>query len=204
MIAETGNLRIIEVDAAGTITRSVPITVDHPDAHRDTRRVRKTADNTYLVCHEGLGLVREYDATGKIVWEYALDLNNAPATGGHDGHGTCVFNALRLKNGNTLIAGGNNNRVMEVSADKKIVWSIERDELKRADGRPIHLCWVTSLQVLANGNIIVGNTHAGPDQPQMFEVTRDKRVVWELNDWNAFGNDLCTGWCMDLTGEVIR
>lgn len=204
MIAETGNLRIIEVDAAGTITRSVPITVEHPDAHRDTRRVRKTADNTYLVCHEGLGLVREYDATGKIVWEYALDLNNAPSTGGHDGHGTCVFNALRLKNGNTLIAGGNNNRVMEVSADKKIVWSIERDELKRADGRPIHLCWVTSLQVLANGNIIVGNTHAGPDQPQMFEVTRDKRVVWELNDWNAFGNDLCTGWCMDLTGEVIR
>ncbi len=204
MIAETGNLRIIEVDAAGAITRTVPITVDHPDAHRDTRRVRKTAANTYLVCHEGLGLVREYDDAGKIVWEYALDLNNAPATGGHDGHGTCVFNALRLKNGNTLIAGGNNNRVMEVNPKKEIVWSIERDELKRADGRAIHLCWVTSLQVLANGNIIVGNTHAGPDQPQMIEVTRDKRVVWELNDWNAFGNDLCTGWCTDLTGEVIR
>ena len=204
MIAETGNLRIIEVDASGAIVKSVPLTVERPDAHRDTRRVRKTDAGTYLVCHEGLGLVREYDATGAIIWEFALDLNNQPATGGHDGHGTSVFNALRLKNGNTLIAGGNNNRVLEVTPDKKVVWSIERDELRREDGRVIHLCWVTSLQVLPNGNIIFGNTHAGPDNPQMIEVTRDKRVVWTLDNWDAFGNDLCTGWCTDLEGTVIR
>ncbi len=204
MIAETGNLRIIEVDSKGAITKTVPLTVERPDSHRDTRRVRKTDAGTYIVCHEGLGLVREYDASGTIVWEFAIDLNNQPATGGHDGHGTAVFNALRLKNGNTLIAGGNNNRVMEVDKDKKIVWSIERDELRRDDGRPIHLCWVTSLQVLPSGNIIFGNTHAGPDNPQMIEVTRDKRVVWTLDNWDAFGNDLCTGWCVDLEGEVIR
>lgn len=63
----------------------------------------------------------EYDEKGTIIWEYAVDLNNQPETGGHDGHGRCVFNALRLNNGNTLIAGGNNNRVMEVSSDKKVV-----------------------------------------------------------------------------------
>ena len=204
MIAETSNLRIIEVNAKGEIVKSVPITVEHPDPHRDTRRVRKTDTGTYIACHEGLGLVREYDSTGKIVWEYKIDLNNQPETGGHDGHGTCVFNAVRLKNGNTLIAGGNNNRVMEVTPEKKIVWSIERDELKRPDGRPIHLCWVTTLQVLPNGNVIFGNTHAGPDHPQMIEVTRDKQVVWMLDDWNAFGNDLCTGWCMDLPEGTIR
>ncbi|MFZ4749255.1 MAG: M20/M25/M40 family metallo-hydrolase [Phycisphaerales bacterium] len=204
MIAETGNLRILEVDAKGAITRTVPLKVERPDWHRDTRRVRKTAAGTYLVCHEGLGLVREYDAAGKVVWEYALDLNGQPATGGHDGHGTAVFNALRLPNGNTLIGGGNNNRVFEVTPDRKIVWSIERDELKRPDGRPIHLCWVTSLQVLPNGNIIFGNTHAGPEHPQMIEVTRDRKVVWTLDDWSAFGNDLCTGWCMDLPEGTIR
>ena len=86
---------------------------------------------------------------------------------------------------------------MEVNKAKEIVWSIERDELKRPDGRPIHLCWVTTLQVMPNGNILFGNTHAGKDNPQMIEVTRDKRVVWMLDDWNAFGNDLCTGVCID-------
>ena len=197
MIAESGNLRIIEVDAKGMIMKSVPLTVERPDAHRDTRRVRKTDAGNYLVCHEGLGLVREYDSTGAIMWEYTIDLNKQPATGGHDGHGTSVFNAVRLKNGNTLIAGGNNNRVMEVNKAKEIVWSIERDELKRPDGRPIHLCWVTTLQVMPNGNILFGNTHAGKDNPQMIEVTRGKRVVWMLDDWNAFGNDLCTGVCID-------
>lgn len=204
MIAETGNLRILEVTANGAIVKAVPILVERPDAHRDTRRVRKTDAGTYLVCHEGLGLVREYNASGQVIWEYTLDLNGQPATGGHDGHGTSVFHALRLPNGNTLIGGGNNNRVMEVTAEKKIVWSIERDELKRPDGRAIRLCWVTSLQALPNGNIIVGNTHAGPEQPQMFEVTRAKKVVWMLDDWSAFGNDLCTGWCLDLPEGTLR
>lgn len=204
MIAETGNLRIIEVDAKGIVRASVPIHVEHPDAHRDTRRVRKTPSGSYLVCHEGLGCVREYDRTGTVVWEYALDLNGQPATGGHDGHGTCVFNALRLPNGNTLIGGGNNNRVIEVTTGGKVVWSIERDELKRADGRPIHLCWVTSLQVLPNGNLVVGNTHAGESNPQMFEVTRTKQVVWVLDDQKNFGNDLCTGWLLDAPAGTIR
>ena len=60
------------------------------------------------------------------------------------------------------------------------------------------------MQVLANGNIIFGNTHAGPDNSQMIEVTRDKQVVWMLDDWKNFGNVLCTGWCTDIKGDVIR
>jgi hypothetical protein len=204
MIVETGNLRIIEVDAQGAVRTSVPMRVEHPDAHRDTRRVRKTAAGTYLVCHEGLGCVREYNAAGAVVWEYVLDLNNQPAIGGHDGHGTCVFNALRLSNGNTLIGGGNNNRVIEVTLAGKVVWSIERDELLRADGRPIHLCWVTSLQVLPNGNVVIGNTHAGESNPQMVEVTRTKQVVWVLDNQKVFGNDLCTGWLLDAPAGTIR
>ncbi|MBB6050909.1 hypothetical protein [Armatimonas rosea] len=204
MIAETGNKRIIEVDKDGKIVKEVPLTVERPDSHRDTRRVRKLDNGNYLVAHEGLGCVREYDDKGKIVWEYVIDLNNQPATGGHDGHGTNVFNALRLKNGNTLIGGGNNNRVFEVNKEGKVVWSIERDELKRPDGRPIHLCWVTTVQVLPNGNIAFGNTHSGPENPQIIEVTRDKKVVWMLDDWKTFGNDLCASWFLDVKGKVIR
>lgn len=199
MIAETGNRRIIEVDRDGKIIHETPLTVDNPSSHRDTRRVRKLENGNCLVCHEGDGTVREYDPSGKVVWSYKLDLNGQPRTPNHDGHGVEVFNALRIPNGNTLIGGGNNNRVFEVTPEGKTVWSIERDELPG-----IHLCWITSLQVLPNGHIIFGNTHAGPDNPQLIEVTRDKKVVWTFKNFDTFGNDLCASQVLDVKGKVIR
>jgi hypothetical protein len=199
MIAETGNRRIIEVDRAGKIVREVPLTVDNPNPHRDTRMARKLANGHYLVCHEGDGVVREYDPTGKVVWSYALDLDNRPPTPGHQGHGTEVFGAIRLPNGNTLIAAGNGNRVIEVTPEGKVVWTIGHDELPG-----IRLFWVTTLQLLPNGNLVVGNCHAGPDNPQLFEVTRDKRVVWTFKDFKTFGNDLPAAQVLDIEGDVIR
>jgi hypothetical protein len=199
MIAETGNRRIIEVDRAGKIVHEVPLTVDKPDSHRDTRMARKLANGHYLVCHEGDGMVREYDPTGKVVWSYTIVLDNRPRTNGHDGHGTEVFGAIRLPSGNTLIAAGNNNRVLEVNPEGAIVWKIGHDELPG-----IRLAWVSTLQLLPNGNVVVGNTHAGPDNPQLFEVTRDKRVVWKFNDFKTFGNDFVASQLLDIKGKVIR
>ncbi len=199
MIAETGNLRIIEVDKDDKIVKEVPITVDQPNSHRDTRRVRKLDNGHYLACHEGDGTVREYDETGKVVWSYKLDLAGRERTPTHQGHGTEVFNAIRLSNGNTMIGGGNNNRVIEVNPAGEIVWSIDNKELPG-----IQLFWVTGIQPLPNGNLIVGNTHAGPENPQIFEVTRDKKVVWQFKDWNNFGNDLCAQQVLDVPGKPLR
>ncbi len=199
MIAETGNRRIIEVDAEDKVVKSIPLVVEHPDTHRDTRRARKLANGHYLVCHERDGTVREYDDAGKVVWSYKLGLGDRPATPGHGGHGTDVFNAIRLPDGNTLIAGGNNNRVLEVSPGGEIVWKIDHDELPG-----IKLAWVTSLQRRPNGNVIVGNTHAGPENPQLFEVTRDKKVVWTFKDFQTFGNDLCASQAINIEEGVIR
>jgi len=100
-------------------------------------------------------------------------------------HGTEVYGALRLPNGNTLIAGGNNNRVLEVTAEGTIVWSICHDELPG-----IRLAWVTTLHLLPSGNVIVDNCHVGPDNLQLFEVTRAKKVVWTFKDFKTFGNGL--------------
>lgn len=200
MIAESGNRRIVEVNRDGKIVKEVPLTVKKPDPHRDTRMVRKLATGNYLVCHEGDGCVREYDGTGKVVWEYALDLAGRPASPGHgpEGHGTAVYGALRLPNGHTVIAGGNNNRVIEVDAKGKIVWSIDQKELPG-----ITLAWVTTLHALPNGNLIIGNCHAGPDNPQLFEVTRDKKVVWTFKDFKTFGNSLATAQVLGIEG-VLR
>ena len=198
MIAETGNRRIIEIDREGKIHAEIRLKVEKPHHHRDTRLARKTPRGTYLVTHENDGAVREYDRGGKVVWEYRLELTG-PATPTHRGHGIHVYSAYRLPNGNTMIGGGNNNRVLEVDAAGDIVWSIERGELPG-----IELFWVTQLQILPNGNVVIANTHAGGEYPQLVEVNRKKEVVWSFLDWETFGNDLCAHVLLDVEGSVIR
>jgi hypothetical protein len=198
MIAESGNARLVEVDGRGRIVRQIALTVERPNAHRDTRLARKLDNGHYLVCHEGDGKLREYDRDGKVVWTYVMDLNGRPRTPGHDGHGTELFGALRLPNGNTMIAGGNNNRVIEVTPGGQVVWSVDQKELPG-----VTLAWVTTLHLLPNGNLIIGNTHAGPDNPQLVEVTREKQVVWAFKDFKNFGNNLAAAQVL-APGRVIR
>jgi hypothetical protein len=199
MIAESGNCRIIEVDKDGKIVKQIPLSVQNKHYHRDTRMARALINGHYLVCHEADGAVREYNSNGKVVWEYFLDLGNRPASPGHgvEGHGTEVYGAIRLNNGNTLIAGGNNNRVMEITPDKKINWQIDQKDLPG-----ITLAWVTTLQKLPNGNLIIGNCHAGPGNPQLIEVTRDKKVVWTFKDFKNFGNNLASAMVLDVANVV--
>jgi outer membrane protein assembly factor BamB len=201
LISENGNSRLIEVDKNGTIIKERPYTIENHDAHSETRLARLLDNGHYLACHERDATVREYDETGKVVWSYKLDLNNLPAVPGHKGHGTDVYHAVRLKNGNTLIAAGSNNRLIEVNKAGQIVWSIERDELPG-----IRLFWVTSLEVLPNGNIVFGNTHGGDTNPQLIEVTHDKakKAVWTLNNREAFGDDMAAAMVLDVKGKVIR
>lgn len=185
MIVESGPARIIEVDKDGKIVHQLPLTVDKPNPGRDSRNARKLASGNYLVCHEGDGKVREYDPTGKVVWTHETK--------------TMVYGAIRLANGNTLIATGNGNRVIEVTPEHKEVWTIEKNELPG-----ITLGWMTQLERLPNGNTIVVNCHAGPKNPQAFEITPDKKVVWTYNNWVDFGHCTPVFQTLDETPGVIR
>jgi type 1 glutamine amidotransferase len=169
MIAESGRARIIEVDRHGVIHREIGLKIDNRSPHRDTRMARKLDNGHYLVCHEADHAVREYDMKGNVVWEFL--------TGGE------VYGAIRLRNGNTLIGNGSGHNVLEVDASGRTVWSIEENELPG-----IQLAWVTTVEELPNGNYMIGNCHAGPDNPQIIEVNRDKQVVWSFNNFKAFGN----------------
>ena len=187
MIVESGPARIIEVDRDGAIQREIRLKVDTPSAHSDTRNARMTAAGTYLVAHEKDGVIREYDSDGKIVWEYDVPLFDTPRKGGHgpEAFGNQVYSAVRLDNGNTLIGTGNGHSVLEVTADKEIVWRLDQNDLPG-----ITLAWVTQVQRAPNGNTILVNCHAGPDNPQIIEVSRDKKVVWTFKDFTTFGNSL--------------
>lgn len=187
MIVESGPARIIEIDGEGRVIHEVPLTVMARSAHSDTRNARKTEAGTYLVAHEKDGVVREYDSKGKVIWEFDVPLFGKSPKGGHgpEAFGDQVYSAVRLDNGNTLIGTGNGHSVLEVTPGKEIVWKVEQHDLPG-----ITLAWVTQVERLANGNTRFINCHAGPDNPQIIEVTPAKQVVWTFLDFKIFGNSL--------------
>jgi len=203
MIAESGPGRIIEIDRSGKLLKTVKLKVDKPDPHRDTRLARKIENGNYLVCHEGDGVVREYSGSdGAVVWEFPVPLfGKEPAPGhGPESFGNQIFSAIRLKNGNTMIGLGNGHGVIEVSPAKEIVWELHQNDLPG-----ITLAWVTTLELLPNGNLVFGNCHAGPGQPQIIEINYPKRdVIWRFDHFDTMGNDLTNSVLLDVAGKSIR
>ncbi len=203
MIAESGPARIIEIDRDGNLLHEVKLQVANPHPHRDTRLVRKLSNGNYLVCQEADGVVREYDGeSGKIVWNYEVPLFGKQRANGHgpEAFGNQTFGAVRLKNGNTLIATGNGHSVIEVTPKKEVVWQIHQNDLPG-----ITLAWVTTLEVLPNGNYVIGNCHAGPDNPLLVEIDpKTKKVVWQFDRFDLFGNSAPNSQLLDVAGDVIR
>ena len=181
MIAESGVGRFLHVDKEGKKIRELPM---GEGGRKSTRLVRVLDNGHYLSCAENPGVVTEYNKNGEIIWEYEV--------------GSRVYGAIRLKNGNTLIGSGSGKSVLEVSPEKKVVWQIKG----KVPGTEIGLGWMTVVQELANGNYMIGNCHAGDKNPQIFEITKDKKVVWEFNEWDLVGNGLAC-WQI-LEGEQAR
>jgi outer membrane protein assembly factor BamB len=200
MIAESGPARIIEVDRRGKLLKSIKLKVNNPHPHMDTRLARKLANGNYLVCHEGDGVLREYDGDGKVVWEFEVPMFDKPAKPGHgpESFGNKLFAAVRLPNGNTLIATGNGHSVIEVTPEKKVVWKVTQNELPG-----ITLAWVTTLEVLENGNYVIGNCHAGPGQPLLIEIEpKTKKVVWTFDHFDTFGNSVSNSQLLDVQNSI--
>lgn len=173
MIAESGNGRIIVADKNGNIVGETPL---GEGGRKKTRQAEALENGNFLVCAENPGTVTEYNSKGETVWEYDI--------------GTRVYGAIRLKNGNTLIGSGSGNSVVEVSPDKKVVWEISGT----VPDTDIELQWTACLKELANGHIIVDNCHAGAANPQLFELDKNRKVVWEFNEFELVGNGMA---CFD-------
>jgi hypothetical protein len=164
LLTEAGDKpRILEVNRMGKTVAEVPIQAQTKDHHLQTRMTRKLANGNYLVPQLLDRVVREYDAKGKIVWE--VKTPHMP------------FTAIRLPNGNTLIGCTLGNLVIEVDKNGKEVWRLTNNDLPN---KPINdACGV---QRLANGNTVITSHHATAGQVKLFEVTREKKVVWTYTD----------------------
>ena len=141
---------------------------DPKTVHAQFRRIRYTAQGTYLVPFLQMGQVVEYDKDFKEIWKYEIP---------------SPWAAIRLKNGNTLNTDEKDILTREVNAKKETVWELKRDDLPEAY-RFINTQTSTRL---ANGNTIVCSRGDNGKGPQLVEVTRDKKVVWVLNDWANLG-----------------
>ena len=149
----------------GEVVRVTPLPTSHASYHLQVRNIHKLPNGNILAAHEGEGAVREVDVAGKVIWEYPGVQN--------------VGDAQRLKNGNTLISCGTKKRVIEVTTDKQIVW-----QFTAADAPELNLTWVSSIQQLPNGNLLIGNFLRGQEGKgaHALEVTREKKVVWKWDD----------------------
>jgi hypothetical protein len=138
--------------------------------HGQYRRARYTAQGTYLVPVFGMGFVVEYDRNFQEIWRYTI---KSP------------WAAIRLKNGNTLITDEADSLTREVNAKGETVWEFNtKKELPAAYQLASAPQTATRL---ANGNTIFTSRGDNGKGPQLVEVTRDKKVVWVLQDWKTLG-----------------
>jgi hypothetical protein len=168
MIGIVGECRLIEVNRKGEIVHQVQLSTTEKTPHAQFRMCRKTSEGTYLVPFTAEGAVREYDRDGNVIREFP----KRPSP-------IC---ALRLENGHTLIS--QDRAVTEYDGNGKVVW-----ELMEHDIPDINIGILAGIQRLPNGDTIVCNWNAqekdGKAGAHLFEVTDDKRVVWQIT-----GNDI--------------
>jgi hypothetical protein len=144
--------------------------------HLQFRRVHLTRDGTYLAAHLIDGKVSEYDADGKEIWSFATPIG--------------PWDAVRLKNGNTLISCYNvktNSTVLEVNKQGEVVWQFSQTNA------PEYKTFIfQEVSRLANGDTVICNWCPNdlkdpkfwPGSVQVLEVSPEKKVVWALSQWN--------------------
>ncbi len=152
--------------------------------HAQFRRLRMTAQGTYLVPFLQMHKVVEYDKGFKEIWSYPIKTPWA---------------AIRLHNGNMLIPDEGDRLTREVNPQDETAWEIKLSELppeaRLADSQ--------SCVRLASGNTILCSRGNGGKNPQLVEVTLGKKVVWGLNDWKNLGPATAV-WILDDPGIPER
>lgn len=157
--------RLMEISREGKVVVEFALKCQTTNFHMQTRMARKLVNGNYLVPHLIDKVVREYDPTGKVVWEFKTPDEPKEAW---------PFTAIRLENGNTLINCTHSNMVIEVDAAGKIVWQLTNSDLPA----PL-LKDPCGAQRLANGNTVIASYGAGgADEVKILEVTPEKKVVW--------------------------
>ena len=162
--------QLLEVRKDGSVAVTVPLKPDTQNGHMQTRMARKLPNGNYIVPHLLAFAVKEYKPDGTVVRTIKTDLEEL---GGRKAR-NWPFTAIHLKGGNLLVNLTNGNKTVEFDPSGKVVWRVDNSHV---DGCFADPC---GGQRLANGNtLICSYGQRKGDMPKLFEVTRDKKVVWE-------------------------
>ncbi|HLY09667.1 MAG TPA: PQQ-binding-like beta-propeller repeat protein [Planctomycetota bacterium] len=165
LLTESGKTpRLLEVDRSGKVVVEVALRCQTQNPHMETRMARKLANGNYLVPHLLDHVVREYTPGGATAWE---------ASTPEEPRECWPFTAIRLENGNTLVNLTHGNRTVEFDATGKIVWQVTNEDLAAPLFRD-----PCGAQRLPNGNTVIASYGQGGKGVKLFEVTREKKVVW--------------------------
>ncbi|MEQ8853485.1 hypothetical protein [Gimesia sp.] len=168
LVAELGpEPRAIVINRQGKIVKTTPLQCQKNNTHMQTRMLRVLPNGHYIAPHLLDFAVKEYDPqSGAVLQVIATDDRGREKR-------DWPFTAIRLKNGNTLIACTNGNRIIETNPQGKIIWSMTNADL--GENLFSDAC---GAQRLPNGNTVIASYRAKGDQVKLFEVTPDKKVVW--------------------------
>jgi hypothetical protein len=167
---DPAEVRVVNVQTGAT-EKEFALPVGNPKSvHGQFRHARLTDAGTLLVAHMDMKKVAEYDAEGKVIWSVPID---------------SPWSAVRLQNGNTLIAT-NKKLVREVDPRGATVW-----EFTPADAPGYRISGYQIATRLPNGNTLLNNwtntwsTTVDMTNPeiQALEFTAGKQLVWALRAW---------------------
>ena len=162
--------QLLEISTTGSIAVTVPLKPETTNAHMQTRMARKLANGNYIVPHLLAFAVKEYKPDGTVVRTIKTDL---PELGGRKER-NWPFTAIQVNGGNLLVNLTNGNKTVEFDSVGKVAWRVDNTNVENRLADPC------GGQRLANGNTIIcsyGQKKGG--MPKLFEVNRNKKVVWE-------------------------
>ena len=187
MVAEGGTSRLVEVDREGKIAKDIKFNTATKATHEQVRGARKTADGHYLLCLKGEHKVVELDGEGK-------QLKEIPVPGD-------VHEVLLLPDKHLLITTGEGRKLIELDETGKSVWEVGENDIP---GNQLRL--LAGIMRLPNGNTVVcnylGHGFIGK-QPQFFEITKDKKLVWDFSGKGEF-KTINQIQFLDVPGDVTK
>lgn len=166
MTVDADAMELVQLtDQGQRVAKRIPVPTDKKASpHNRYNLLRRTDAGTFLLALRTEKAFVEVDESGKELWRHAVP--DLPVV------------AERLANGNTLMSwrGG----LIEATPKHEVVW-----ELKTADITEFPVIIFGGFHRFENGNTLIANSDwhyqpAGRNAVQVFEVTRDKRVVWKL------------------------
>ncbi|MCE9629739.1 MAG: hypothetical protein K8S94_03330 [Planctomycetia bacterium] len=178
LAADSSKKTLASIAATGEVEWRLPVGAIHdlqllPDGH--------------LLYQDGWTRIIEVDHDGVVRREIKLTVDSSSAH-------SDTRNARKTDAGTYLVAHEKDGVVREYAPDGAVIWEFDVplfDKPRQGGHGPEAFGDQTySAERLPNGNTLIVNCHAGPDQPQILEVTPDKRVVWTFKDFTTFGNSM--------------